>query len=288
MASEKAAVVDRGELWKRAASAAVLAPVALAAVFFGGLPFAALVALVAAIAFWEWTAMTEAGEPLWLRAGALVCLLAGLLALSSFTLTDWTIGLIAIPALLALAAGLWWRMPQWVGFGLVYVAAPAAAFIILRQAEPFGLAAIVFILVVVWTTDIAAYFGGRHFGGPKLWPRVSPRKTWSGALSGLAAAILAGGATIGIARAGSPWAGLILAAPLSIAAQAGDLFESAVKRRFGVKDSGHIIPGHGGVLDRVDGLFAAAALGWLIAGLGIGGDVLSLPRDIVALAGGRP
>ena len=122
-------------------------------------------------------------------------------------------------------------------------------------------------------------------GGPKLWPRVSPKKTWSGALAGLIVAVMAGGVTIGLTGAGYVLTGLLLAMPLSIAAQAGDLFESSMKRRFGVKDSGTIIPGHGGVLDRVDGLFGAAALAWLIAVLGLGGVTLTLPGSVIPITG---
>ena len=115
-------------------------------------------------------------------------------------------------------------------------------------------------LAVVWATDTGAFFAGRAIGGPKLWPAVSPKKTWAGAIGGLVAGIVAGlamrGAGAGASRAG---AGAV-SAGLSLAGQAGDLFESAVKRRFGAKDSGMIVPGHGGMMDRVDGLvFAAVA-----------------------------
>jgi phosphatidate cytidylyltransferase len=145
---------------------------------------------------------------------------------------------------------------------------------------------VLFVLVVVWATDIGGYFGGRTIGGPKLWPRVSPKKTWSGAVAGVAAACAAGGLTVALTGVGNPVRGFLLAIPLSMVSQAGDLAESAVKRRFGVKDSGHIIPGHGGVLDRVDGLFAAATLAWLIAALGMGGEILGTARNVVALSGG--
>jgi phosphatidate cytidylyltransferase len=271
----------RSELKTRLISSAVLAPIALAAMILGGLAFALLVTIVAVIAFWEWTTITEAAEPGWVRIGCTALLGAGLLSLA-FAGTDWAIGLIALPTLLSLLAGLRDRRLLWNGMGLVYVAAPCAGFVVLRNAEPNGWAAILFIVVVVWATDIAAYFGGRAIGGAKLWPRVSPGKTWSGAVTGLVAAVLAGGATAWLTGAGSLALGLALAAPLSAAAQAGDLLESAVKRRFGVKDSGHIIPGHGGVLDRIDALLGAAVLAWLISGLGFGGDILALPLDIVA------
>ncbi len=279
----QAASAAPSELRTRIASAAVLAPIALAAMILGGVAFAALVSLVAAIAYWEWTGIAGALEPAWLRAGCLVCLAAGLFALT-FSRTDWAIALVAVPALLTLVAGYNYRSCRWIGLGLVYVAVPCAGFIILRQAAPGGWAAILYLLIVVWATDIAAYFGGRSLGGPKLWPRLSPKKTWSGALSGLAAAIVAGGLVAWATGTGAVGTGLVLAAPLSIASQAGDLLESALKRRFGVKDSGRIIPGHGGVLDRMDGLFAAAALAWLIAGLGLGGDLIAPPGAIAAVS----
>ena len=284
MAAEAgAADARRSELRTRVISAAVLAPVALAAMYLGGLPFAVLVVAVAAIAFLEWTGMTGAVEPAWMRFGSLLCLLAGLLFLAFAdpeSGPDWAVGLLALPAFLSLIAGFWRRPFLWNGLGLVYVATPCAGFIVLRQPEPQGWTAILFIVLVVWATDTGAYFGGRSIGGAKLWPRVSPKKTWSGALVGLAAAMVVGAIAGWL---GGVWlvTGLLIAAALSVAAQAGDLLESAVKRRFQVKDSGHVIPGHGGVLDRIDGLFAAAALAWLIAGFGLGGELLALPHDIV-------
>jgi phosphatidate cytidylyltransferase len=274
-----------GELRRRVLAAAVLAPVALATAVLGGVAFAGFVVVVAVLGFWEWTAISRATEPPWARIGVGVCLAAGLLSVPLAD-ADWPIGLIALPALLALLAGFWREPFLWLGLGLVYVAIPSAAMIVLREAEPHGRVAILFLFLVVWATDVAAYFGGRRLGGPKLWPRVSPKKTWSGALSGLVAGMAAGGLTLLPTSAG-PLAGLLIAAPLSVAAQAGDLLESALKRHFGVKDASHIIPGHGGVLDRVDGLFGAAALAWLLAALGAGADILALPRDIVDMARGR-
>jgi phosphatidate cytidylyltransferase len=281
----RAASTARSELRARVVSSLVLIPAALAAGIMGGLPFALVVAAFGAIALWEWTAMAGASEPVWLRPAAATCLVAGLLALLFFW-AAWPLALIAVPALAMLALGS--RRPSflWTGLGLLYVGVPCAAFILLREAEPSGWAAVLFILLVVWATDIGAYFGGRSIGGPKLWPRISPKKTWSGALTGMFTACVTGGLTVWLTRTGGAAMGVLLAVPLSAASQAGDLFESAMKRRFGVKDSGHIIPGHGGVLDRVDGLFAAAALAWLIAGTGLGGELLQLPRenDVVAEA----
>jgi phosphatidate cytidylyltransferase len=283
LASDHAIARAPSNLTLRVVSALVLVPIAIAAAVLGGAPFALFVALVATLGFWEWTALTPAHDPLWPRLVGVACLAMGLLALS-LALTDWAIGLIALPAFASLLAGYRSRSLRWLGLGLVYVAVPCAALIMLREAET-GLSAILFIFLAVWAADIGGYFGGRQFGGPKLWPRVSPKKTWSGALIGSAAAAMVGAASAW-AASGNPITGVLLAVPLSAAAQAGDLLESAVKRHFGAKDSGQLIPGHGGVLDRVDGLFGAAALAWLLAGVGLGGGILALPPDIVAMSGG--
>jgi phosphatidate cytidylyltransferase len=130
---------------------------------------------------------------------------------------------------------------------------------LVRLDQAQGLVALIFVLLVVWVTDIGGYFAGRGLGGPKLWPRVSPKKTWAGAFGGFAGslAVAAGFAAFGF---GKSLPLLVAAAVLSVASQLGDLFESAVKRRFGVKDSSHIIPGHGGLLDRLDGFVAAIVL----------------------------
>jgi phosphatidate cytidylyltransferase len=266
-----------GDLRTRTLSAVVLAAVAIAAGVAGGLAFALLAAVFAAVAFWEWTAITGAREPAAGRALAAAALIAGALALGLGMRAGGAL-LIALACGVGLLAGLRRREALWMGLGVAYVGVPAAGLVLVREAEPSGAAALMFILAVVWATDIGAYFGGRALGGPKLWPRVSPKKTWSGALAGLAAGAAAGLATVAATGSGSLSAALFIGVALSIAAQAGDLFESAVKRRFGVKDSGAIIPGHGGVLDRVDGLFGAAALALPIAAAGLGGGVLSIDR----------
>ncbi|HEY8336688.1 MAG TPA: phosphatidate cytidylyltransferase [Tardiphaga sp.] len=157
----------------------------------------------------------------------------------------------------------------WIALGVVYAAAALAASVVVRLDTVWGFAALMFILLVVWMTDIGGYFAGRSIGGPKLWPRVSPKKTWAGALGGivLSLAVAAGFSAFGIGRL-LPL--LALAAVLTVVSQLGDLFESAVKRNFGVKDSSHIIPGHGGLLDRLDGyvfaVVAAALIGFLRGG----------------------
>jgi phosphatidate cytidylyltransferase len=157
----------------------------------------------------------------------------------------------------------------WIGLGVVYALAAFAASIVVRLDPVWGFSALMFILLVVWMTDIGGYFAGRGIGGPKLWPRVSPKKTWAGAIGGfvLSLAVAAGFAMNGL---GSLLPLLMIATVLTVLSQLGDLFESAVKRKFGVKDSSQIIPGHGGLLDRLDGyvfaVVAAAVIGLLRGG----------------------
>jgi phosphatidate cytidylyltransferase len=146
-----------------------------------------------------------------------------------------------------------------------------------RGADAAGLYATLFLFAVVWTTDIAAFFVGRAIGGPKLAPSISPGKTWSGALGGAAIAILAGTCVASAAGSALGWGALAgLALALTVASQAGDLFESAVKRRFGAKDSSRLIPGHGGVMDRVDGLATAAFVLFLLGAVLAGPDAPAL------------
>jgi phosphatidate cytidylyltransferase len=151
----------------------------------------------------------------------------------------------------------------WLALGLLYSAAIAAPAIVLRSDEQLGFVAIIFLFAIVWATDTAAYLIGRRVGGPKLIPLVSPGKTWSGASAGLAAAMLTA-AVVAKATALSPGVLIMLGLLFSVCAQAGDLFESWVKRRFGAKNSGRLIPGHGGVMDRLDGFMAAALVAALI------------------------
>lgn len=151
----------------------------------------------------------------------------------------------------------------WLAAGLVYALVAALPPIVLRHSVDFGLVAMLFLFGVVWATDIGGYVVGRIVGGPKVWPAVSPKKTWSGATGGIATAVVVG--CVVAHFSGIPIGGVILlAAVLSIVAQGGDFFESAIKRRFGVKDAGNIIPGHGGVMDRLDGFMVAALVAALI------------------------
>jgi phosphatidate cytidylyltransferase len=160
---------------------------------------------------------------------------------------------------------------MWAASGLLYAGAVLLSSIALRRDPQLGLVALYFLFAVVWVTDILAYFSGRAIGGPRLAPAISPHKTWAGAIGGAVGAVAAGVAVAELAALENIAAIGAIALVLSIAAQAGDLFESAVKRRFGVKDASHAIPGHGGFMDRLDGYAAAATLaaifGILRAGL---------------------
>jgi len=160
--------------------------------------------------------------------------------------------------------------PAWRLAGIPYAAVLALAPILLRADAGFGLFAILYLFAIVWATDICGYFAGRAIGGPKLAPAISPKKTWSGAIAGVVAAVVAAllvAQWFGAAKFG-PIAGIALL--LSVMAQCGDLFESWIKRRFGFKDASQIIPGHGGVMDRLDGFWAAALVGAVI-GIARGG-----------------
>lgn len=194
------------------------------------------------------------------------------IALGAMYVGGWPFALFWAAAALAV---LWeWttlvKGPVWIVAGVTYAAIMVAAPVILRRDAEFGLAAILLLFAVVWGTDIIAYFVGRAVGGPKLCPAISPKKTWSGAIGGLVGSVLlASGvaALFGGFRYGT-FAGLALL--LSMVEQFGDLLESWIKRRFGAKDASHLIPGHGGVMDRLDGFWAAALVGCVI-GLARGG-----------------
>jgi phosphatidate cytidylyltransferase len=253
-----AAVAEQGarNLLMRVMAALVLAPVAIAIAYAGGWLWITLVTLVAIGLYMEWLAIVGAARQTRAVASGVVALaIAGLcLALGRIeaSLIALTLGLLAVA----------WLSPErriWAATGFFYAATAEMASVLLRLDPVWGFVALILVLLVVWVTDIGGYFAGRGIGGPKLWPRVSPKKTWAGAIGGFAASLVisAGFAAFGCGKTGPL---LLLGAALSIASQLGDLFESAVKRRFGVKDSSQIIPGHGGLLDRLDGFVAAVVL----------------------------
>jgi phosphatidate cytidylyltransferase len=252
---------------RRVASALVLAPIAIAAAYFGGWAFMAVCALAAAAVLWEWTMLVaHKPEPRIVAPGlAALAVATGLVGATEPTAA---IAMIAIGTLLVGGLVAFWPgcdlPPFWAAGGVIYAGIVLLSPVLLRNDPQFGLQALLFLFAVVWATDIFAYLIGRKVGGPLLWPRVSPNKTWSGAFGGLVGGVAAG---IAVAYAsGGTRAAIagVLALVLSTVAQGGDLFESAIKRRFGVKDTSHLIPGHGGVMDRLDGFLVAALAAVLI------------------------
>jgi phosphatidate cytidylyltransferase len=247
---------DSRNLLMRVAAALVLAPVAIGAAYAGGWLWTTLVTLAAIGLFIEWlTVIGTVQQRRVIVAGVAALVLSGLCL--SFARVDAALLVLALG--LAAVALLSPEPRRWSVTGFLYVAVAQMASVVVRLDKVEGLVALILVFLVVWATDIGGYFAGRAIGGPKLWPRVSPKKTWAGAIGGFAASLLvaAGFAAFGFGKIGPL---LLLGAVLSTASQFGDLFESAVKRHFGVKDSSHIIPGHGGLMDRLDGFVAAIAL----------------------------
>ncbi len=254
----------RSELPQRIVAGLALMALALGAVWAGFYWFMAFWLIAAALVNWEW--QTLVGEEKRLLR---VTLGTAALAVAAFlSVHDETSGAAVIVLLGVAIVGLVGRS-VWAAGGVVYAGAMLIAVCTLRSSEEFGARAILWLFALVWGVDIMAYFGGRLIGGPKLWPRVSPGKTWSGFVVGVVCGAAAGaflspegGAKVSLFALGLVGGAL---------AQGGDLFESAIKRRFGVKDSSHLIPGHGGLMDRLDGFIAAAifaaAVGALRAGL---------------------
>lgn len=220
MADDPASAIGgarHSNLMLRILSSVVLAPLAVAVAYVGGLAFLLFWTVAAAIVLWEWVRLVNHAP----RDGP--------------------------PG-----AG-------WIALGVVYAGVLLLAPILLRRDPAFGFVAIVFVFAIVWATDIVAYFTGRALGGPKLWPAVSPKKTWSGATGGTLGGVAAGVLVVKLFGLAVAPMLVLVALGLSVVAQAGDLLESAIKRHFGAKDASHLIPGHGGLMDRLDGFLTAAA-----------------------------
>lgn len=275
------------DLKLRVISALALAPPVLAAVWYGGVPFQALVLLLALLSAWEYGRLIAPAARWDLQVALLWC--------SSFAVigvvldppkTGWT--LVALSVLLFAAVARYLHRKGTINSPVLLVAMPLyvglpfiSMYWLRLESGPYGLALFLFLMLSIWATDIGAYAAGRSIGGPKLAPRISPKKTWAGLIGGMAASATLGG-LFGAAQSGD-WlpAWLVPAAAtdvphhvsaaaiaiyagigamLAVAGQAGDLFESHMKRRVDVKDSSNLIPGHGGILDRIDGLLFAAPL----------------------------
>jgi phosphatidate cytidylyltransferase len=266
--SAGAAGRDGHNLLLRIRAALILAPLAIAAAYVGGWLWVAFVTAAAIGLYVEWLTIIAARTAISVVAGAAIIFAAGWIEFNQTASGYVFAALAAIVVSIALAAP---NHRGWVALGACYALAASIASVAVRLDQAFGFAALMFVLLVVWATDIGGYFVGRQIGGPKLWPRVSPKKTWAGSIGGLVAslAVAAGFAAIGV---GKTLPMLALGASLSIVSQLGDLFESAVKRRFGVKDSSQIIPGHGGLLDRLDGFVAAVVLAAILGFLRGGAD----------------
>jgi phosphatidate cytidylyltransferase len=255
------------DLSVRAAAALVMAALALVAAWIGGFWFMAFWFVAAALALWEWQRLIG-GERQWARIAVGALTLVSVAPLALHGAKFWTLATMAVGAVAAGAAGGKDGRPVWTGAGVFYAAAILAAPTLLQASPAYGFAAILWLFAVVWGADTFAFLGGRLIGGPRLWRRVSPGKTWSGAIVGTLAGAAAG-ALVGFVamRGGVKVAPLFwLGVAAAVVGQIGDLAESAMKRRFTVKDSSRLIPGHGGVLDRLDAFVAAAVfaaiVGW--------------------------
>jgi phosphatidate cytidylyltransferase len=239
--------------------------IVLYATWVGGFPFRVVAALIAILVYYEWSTITRLGEKdftahafAWLIIG----LVAGIILFGDDSmLVPLLGGGVITAALLTLLRrnGSWW-LPG----GILYAGLSGISLSAIRGDNQIGLVAMLFIFAVVWSTDIFAYFVGRAVGGPKLAPPISPGKTWSGAIGGTVAGVILSSLLTGLVFSRLAVWTVVIAFVLSIASQVGDLFESFIKRRFGVKDSSRLIPGHGGVMDRVDGLVFACFAAFLL------------------------
>ena len=246
------------DLGPRVISGVFIASVALAAILAGSYIWAIAVALVVGIAAWEWGRIVRGGGADPALVSHVVTAVAAVL-LTSTGNRGWALLLVFVGS----AEMLWssrTRHPVLSAAGVLATGLPAVALVWLRDDATFGTVAVLFVVTAVAMTDIGAYFSGRLIGGPKLWPRISPNKTWAGLGGGMIAAALVGAIVANTVSGAATSHLMLLGALLAVVAQAGDLAESALKRRFGVKDASQLIPGHGGVMDRIDGLATASLL----------------------------
>ena len=251
-APQPARPAERGALRRRILSALVLVPVALGAIWAGQASTTILAAIAGGLMAWEWGKLIGRLDS-WAEAALFVAIGAGSVLIAGFWSAE--IGL-ACAAIGVAALALTGRRPGWTAAGLGWILLATICFVVLRADPVAGWPTTLWVLLVVWAIDTAAYIVGRSIGGPKLAPRISPNKTWSGLLGGMAGAVLVG-LVFGWVEGVSPlWALALVSGGLAVVEQIGDIAESYAKRRFGAKDSGNLIPGHGGLLDRLDGMLA--------------------------------
>lgn len=258
-----------GDLWPRLLSGIVMIALSLTTLSIGGFVFVAFWLVAAIAVHWEWQRMTG-GPHEQIRVmggGAVIALVAGLVALGA---RDAALALLVGGALAALVA-----VPGptrvWNAVGVLYAGALVVAVVLLRMSIFYGVESILWLFAIVWGTDIMAYFGGRLVGGPKLWRRVSPSKTWAGFIIGVTSGSLLGVLVLWAMSAPVHFGPVLLLGLVTGAvAQGGDLFESSLKRRYGRKDSSNLIPGHGGAMDRLDGFIAAAVFAAILGALRAG------------------
>jgi phosphatidate cytidylyltransferase len=249
------------DLGLRLASGLALAAIALVQLWAGGAWAAGFLALVLVLMLWEYHRMVTGSEAL-AAPGLVVPAVAGVVALVATAVWGPPVGLACLAAGAGLVALAGRPRAGWLTAGFVYMTAAMGALIVFRDREPEGVLLILWLVVVVVAADVGAYFVGRRVGGRKLWPAVSPGKTWSGAIGGLAAAGLVGCFFAWLVVGWHPLRIGLLSLGIAVFSQIGDLLESAVKRRFRVKDASGLIPGHGGVMDRLDGVMGGV---WFFA-----------------------
>lgn len=253
------------ELRTRIIYGLVLAAIAVACNLAGRTPFAVLVLVATVLIAWEWGALVRQRPfdlAFWIHAATMaLAVVLTLIDRSALALAAVVAGALVV---FVLAMG---TRPHLSGLGVFYGGLPVVGLVWLHGAPDYGWLAVLFVYLVVWCTDTGAYMFGRGIGGPKLWPAVSPNKTWAGFVGGI---IAAGAMALVIAAfltGASPVGLLFKAVVLAVVSQAGDLAESALKRGFGAKNSSNLIPGHGGVLDRLDGFVVAATVAALMAAM---------------------
>ena len=273
MAEDMGAGRLRSETTLRALSAVALGAPAAAAVILGPPLLPIFIGAMAAVMAWEWARVTR-GAPLGAGGVALAALLVGAIAAAASSRFDAALALVVAAAVVVYGVAYVERRgkPSFMAAGALYIGVPALALLWLYARPEVGRELVIWLIAIVIAADIAAYFVGRAIGGPKLAPRISPGKTWSGAAGGIAGAVAVGLALGSALDLAPPMMLAVAAAALAVVSQAGDLLESRIKRAFGVKDTSGILPGHGGMMDRVDGIVAVLAAAALAIWIG-GGDL---------------